>query len=194
MDYLLAIPNVSTMLMPLLKLCQDKNEHSYREVIEYLSSFFKLSNDDRRELLSSGGMPVFDNRVGWTQSELKHSGLIQSTRRGYFEITDRGLEALSQNVTIDKKFLRQYPEYLDYIHHTKRGNEVSKIDHVVDADKTPEEIFEYNSSLLFIFETSGISFQPIVVTLCSKDPCSCSPCLPALTSQNAILIFDDNFL
>jgi hypothetical protein len=45
-------------------------------------------------------------------------------------------------VTIDKKFLRQYPEYLDYIHHTKKGNEDTKIDHDVDADKTPEEIFE----------------------------------------------------
>lgn len=97
----MAIPSVSSMLSPLLKLCQDKKEHSYREAIEYLSSFFKLSDDERRELLASGGMPVFDNRVGWTRSELKHSGLIESTRRGYFKITHRGLEALSRHVTID---------------------------------------------------------------------------------------------
>src|SRR6476660_5051131 len=99
----MGIPNVSTMLTPLLKLCEDKNEHSYREAIEYLSSFFKLTNEDRKELLPSSGIPVFDNRVGWTQSELKHSGLIESTRRGYFRITDRGLAALSQNIRIDKK-------------------------------------------------------------------------------------------
>jgi restriction system protein len=136
----MGIPNVSTMLMPLLKLCKDKNEQSYREAIEYLSSFFKLSNDDRKELLPSSGIPVFDNRVGWTQSERKHSSLIESTRREYFRITNRGLEALSQNILIDKKFLRQYPEYLDYHHHTKKDTEDSKVDHTLD--KTPEEIFE----------------------------------------------------
>ena len=77
--------------------------------------------------MSSGAIPVFDNRVGWTQSELKHSGLIESTRRGYFKITDRGLEALSQHVTIDKRFLRQYPEYLDYIHSTKKVLRIRKL-------------------------------------------------------------------
>jgi restriction system protein len=130
------------MLTPLPELCKDKKEHSYRESIEYLSSFFKLSDDDRRELLSSGIMPIFDNRVGWMQSELKHGGLIESTRRGYIRITDRGSEALSLHVAIDKKFLRQYPEYLEYIYHAKKGTDDVKIEHTFDSDKTPEEIFE----------------------------------------------------
>jgi restriction system protein len=131
-----------TMLTPLLKLCEDKKEHSYREATEHLSSVFKLSNDDRRELLPSSVMSVFGNRVGWAQTRLKHSGLIESTRRGYFRITERGSTALLQKVTLDDKFLRQYPEYLEFVHPTKKDGDDSKIDNTLDTDKTPEEIFE----------------------------------------------------
>jgi restriction system protein len=127
--------------MPLLKLCEDKNEHSYHEAIEHLSNVFKLSKDDRRELLPSSGMSIFDNRVGWAQTYLKHSNLIESTRRGFFKITERGSDALLKKVTIDRKFLRQYPEYLEFIR-PKKDSEDSKIDNTLDIDKTPEEIFE----------------------------------------------------
>jgi restriction system protein len=110
----MAIPSTSSMLMPLLKLCQD------REAFEHLSTFFKLSSDDRREPLPSSGGSVFHNRVAWAQTSLEHSGLIESVRRGYFRITERGSMVLLQKVTIDRNFLKQYPEYIEFMHQTKK--------------------------------------------------------------------------
>ena len=77
---------------------------------------------------------------------LKHSGLIQSIRRGYFKITDRGIEALSQNVTIDNTFLKQFPEYHEFIRPKDEVGEstaTSSLD-ISKGDKTPDEIFEDN--------------------------------------------------
>ena len=39
-------------------------EHSYRDTIEFLAQKYNLSEDERKELLPSGRMPIFDNRVG----------------------------------------------------------------------------------------------------------------------------------
>ena len=122
-------------------MCEDKKEHSCHEAVEHLSNVFKMSHNDRRELLLSRGVPVFDNRVAWAQTRLKHSNLIESTRRGYFKITERGSTALSQGVTVDHKFLLQYPEYCEFTG-IKKGSEDSRIDNSVDIDKTPEETFE----------------------------------------------------
>jgi restriction system protein len=41
--------------------------------------------------------------------------LIESTRRGYFKITQRGIDVLSRNPTgINTKFLEQFPEYAEF--------------------------------------------------------------------------------
>lgn len=122
----MGIPTVSALLTPFLKLCGDKEEHSIQEAIESLSRLFRLSTDDRRKLLPSGGDLIFSNRVAWAQTILKHSRLIESVRRGYFRITDRGAGALSQNVTINNTFLKQFPEYLKFIRLRGEKNGVEK--------------------------------------------------------------------
>jgi restriction system protein len=61
-------------------------------------------------LLPSGGQATFDNRVGWARTYMKKAGLLESPRRSYFKITDRGLQALKTNPeSINNRFLQQYP-------------------------------------------------------------------------------------
>lgn len=93
----MSIPDYQTLMLPLLKLLVDKQEHSLRETIEALAEEFGLTEPERKELLPSGQQPVFDNRVGWARTYMKKAGLLETTRRGYFRITDRGLEVLKQN-------------------------------------------------------------------------------------------------
>ena len=84
-------------MLPLLKLAGDRKEHSLREVIEALADELKLTDEERKELLPSGQQATFDNRVGWARTCMKKAGLLKSTRRGYFQITERGLDVLEQN-------------------------------------------------------------------------------------------------
>ncbi len=116
----MALPDYQTVMLPLLRLAADGQEHSLRGNIERLASEFSLGEDERKELLPSGGQATFDNRVGWARTYMKKAGLLESPRRGYLRITARGREALKQNPEkIDVKFLEQYQEFLDF--RTKRA-------------------------------------------------------------------------
>jgi restriction system protein len=138
----MAVPDFQTIMLPLLQLAADQQEHSLRNTIEALAEQYALTKEERRELLPSGRARTFDNRVGWARTHLAKAGLLKSTRRGYFHITARGLHILAQQPgRVDMAFLRQYPEYLLFL---KPQN---KDDNTVDLPdpselQTPEEILE----------------------------------------------------
>jgi restriction system protein len=92
----MTIPDYQTLMLPLLKLAGDQQEHKFRFAVERLADEFSLSETERSELLPSGAQAIFDNRVGWARSYLKQAGLLDSNKRGFFEITERGLAVLRQ--------------------------------------------------------------------------------------------------
>ena len=111
----MAIPDYQSIMLPLLRLADDGNDHSLREAIEGLSNELELTEAERSELLPSGQQPKFDNRVHWARSYLTKAGLLEAPRRGHFRITDRGREVLSQKpVRIDVRFLDQFPEFVEF--------------------------------------------------------------------------------
>jgi restriction system protein len=110
----MSIPDYQSLMLPLLKIAGDRNEHLFRDAVEDLSNQFGLSDSDRRETIPSGTQPLIYNRVGWARTYLKKAGLLESNKRGYFHITKRGINVLSQDPTeINVAFLRQFPEFLE---------------------------------------------------------------------------------
>lgn len=98
------IPDYQTIMLPLLKFAGDGREHHIREAINYLAEKFGLSEEERKLLLPSGQEYVFDNRVRWAKTYLTKAGLLDSPKRGYFKITERGLNVLKnppQKLTIN---------------------------------------------------------------------------------------------
>jgi len=137
----MAIPDFQSIMLPLLKFSADKKEHSMREAMEFLSKQFNLTDEERRELLPSGQQAIFDNRVGWARTYMKKALLLESTSRGYFRITQRGLEVTKQNLTaIDVKFLGRFDEFKQFRALKKEGNLHKETDS--DQEKTPEEALE----------------------------------------------------
>jgi restriction system protein len=88
----MAIPDFQSMMLPLLQLASDGQEHSLSEAADALAGYFELPDEETKELLPSGKQSKFDNRVGWARTYLKQAGLLESTGRGLFRITDRGLD------------------------------------------------------------------------------------------------------
>ncbi len=144
----MAIPDYQTIMLPLLKLAADGQEHSLRGAIEDLADHFGLSEEDRKHLLPSGTQATFDNRVGWARTYMKKAGLLKDPRRGYFQITDSGFQALkAKPKNIDNKFLKQYPGFLEF--RTRNGNKdvaegtgVAAPSPAVDEERTPLEVME----------------------------------------------------
>lgn len=135
------LPDFQSIMLPLLKFTSDKKEHSIREVIEYLANLFKLNEQERKEFLPSGQQYVFDNRVGWARTYLKKAGLLESTRRSFFRITDLGLDVLSKNPQeINVKFLEQFPQFVEF-RNLRREKEEERQEE--GLEQTPQELLEY---------------------------------------------------
>lgn len=139
------IPDYQSTMLPLLRATEDGKEHSLRETIEFLANEFNLTDEERKELLPSGQQAIFDNRVGWACTYMKKAGLLESTRRGYFLITERGREVLKRNPkVINDRFLTQFPEFLEFQTRKSKKSTSNKNDKKLDIveSNTPAEIIE----------------------------------------------------
>ena len=138
----MAIPDYQSIMLPLLRFVADGDEHSLREAIDGLGEKFGLTNAERNELLPSGQQPTFDNRVAWARTYMGKAGLLEATRRGYFQITQRGREVLAKNPTeINVKFLEQFQEFIEF--RAKRRNRDSTTETIETGDlQTPAELME----------------------------------------------------
>jgi restriction system protein len=137
----MAIPDYQSIMLPLLTLAGDGQEHSLRESIETLAVHFQLTDEERRELLPSGRQPTFDNRVGWARTYMKKAGLLKSPRRGYIQITERGLSVLDEKPQeINTAYLSQFPEFVQF--RTPKPKEQAAVEAEHDDSATPEEEIE----------------------------------------------------
>jgi hypothetical protein len=111
----MAVPDYQRLMLPLLRLASDGQQHTLAESVERMADEFELSKEDRAEVLSRGQVKLY-NRVGWSTTYLKKAGLIESLGLGRFRITDRGQELLaSQPEKIDVSFLEaRFPEMLEF--------------------------------------------------------------------------------
>lgn len=108
------VPDYQTLMRPVLRLCADR-EVKVSEAISELAQELNLSDEERSEMLPSGRQTVFANRVHWAKTYLKQAGLVKATRRGYFEITDRGTSVLRDtSIELNSGFLEQFSEFQDF--------------------------------------------------------------------------------
>lgn len=138
----MSVPDFQTLMLPFLKILGDGYSHSFSEMTERLAAEFRLTDEERRELLPSGRQAKFDNRLGWASTYLRKAGLIENVGRGNYQITDRGLQVLGTNIEhISIRFLLQFPEFQEF--RTKsRIPEYSDDVETAEQSQTPEEALE----------------------------------------------------
>ncbi len=136
----MAIPDYQTLMLPLLKLAADEQDHKKRDAVTALSDHFQLTEYQRSEMLPSGGSPVINNRVGWASTYLKKAGLLESPKRGYFRITPAGLELLRANPeSVNNTTLESYQSFVEFRALKKSKPDDSASPFELDANYTPED-------------------------------------------------------
>ena len=135
------IPDFQTLMRPLLELHSDKNEHLNRDLVDALAQQFKLTEEERREMLPSGRAKLFDNRVGWAKTYIANAGLIQSPKRAISVITERGIEVLNQSQPINLKLLKGITESQEPTTTTAKPKKTITTETITE-ETTPEESFE----------------------------------------------------
>ena len=138
------VPDFQTVLLPLLRLAADGKEHSLSEALEKLAQTFSLDQSALSQLLPSGRQRTFDSRVGWAKTYLTKAGLIESTGRARFRITQRGLELLRTNPsTLNVSVLRRFPEFREFYQGTRgQRDEHAQEELSNEGAATPEELIE----------------------------------------------------
>lgn len=143
------IPDFQSFFYPFLKLSSDKNEHSLKDVRDYMTDYFSLTEEDKSEKVPSGTQTKFDNRIYWTKSYFIKAKLIEATKRAHFKITELGmqfLEKYKKNISI--KNLKEIEEFREFSTGSKEESIKNEKDEPAIDDKTPLETLE--DAYLFI--------------------------------------------
>ena len=138
------IPDYESIMLPLLKFASDGIEHSSKDAIENLSKVFNLTQEEKTRLYQTKNVAIFYDRVHWALSYLKHANILEGTKRGFFKITERGQNLLKQPLhEIDDKFLRQFPEFVEFQHGGKKNEKQELVEkQSIHSNRTPIELLE----------------------------------------------------
>jgi restriction system protein len=127
-------------MRPLLELASDGKEHSLAEAREKLGEIFRLTEEEKKALLPSGKQATFTNRVAWARVYLGQAGALESPKRGYFRISERGRQLLKdvpERITIRE--LEHFPEF----HKFRSGAKQQDHEEPESVERqTPEEMLE----------------------------------------------------
>jgi len=138
----MTVPDYQSLMLPVL-VASSKGEVRIGDVVNQLAEELELSPEDRSELLPSGKQTLFSNRVHWAKTYLTKANLMEITRRGHFQITDRGQDVLrSPPARIDNNFLGQFLEFREFRERSSGGAEETQLATAVSDNnkQTPDEI------------------------------------------------------
>ena len=142
----MAIPDYQSAMLPLLKRVADAREPaSIMELMPALAADFGLSEEEMAERLPSGVQGVFHNRLHWAKFYMTRAGLLETTKRGRFQITPDGSALLRTGLTqITNQKLSALPAFKAWFKSSQTGATNTPItEPAVDASgATPEERIE----------------------------------------------------
>ena len=136
----MAIPNFQALMLPVLKASAN-GEVKISDVVTQLGTTLGLTDQELSDLLPSGKQATFANRVNWAKSYLGKAGLVTLTRRGHFEISDRGRSVLaSPPQIINIKFLESFPEFKAFREDNGQNSSSQPQSEANLKDLTPDEV------------------------------------------------------
>jgi restriction system protein len=110
----MAVPDFQSLMLPLLETSREGRELSMEDARNRVAPGFNLSEADLAERMDSGAR-TYANRIAWAKIHLERAGLLEKTRRGWFQITDAGREVLAERPErIDLRYLSRFPGSLRF--------------------------------------------------------------------------------
>lgn len=89
-----AMPNWEGFMIPTLKVMNDGSVRHWRDFQPLVADLVQLTDEQRKEMLPSGGQLKYQNRIGWAVSFLTNVGAIERPKRGHYQITDAGRQLI----------------------------------------------------------------------------------------------------
>lgn len=175
----MALPTQTDAFYVTLEMFSDGLPHTRKDIFNKAISAISLSDEEVKEKTKSG-TPIYASRLGWGISYLERAGMLRKVRRGVYEITPRGEQALQDGVG-GKEFLYKLNTLIDEENPwnigadtNKESTEVVKSESSHD-ERSPQEAIEQAISslneslaselLTMILDHDPYVFEEIVVKL-----------------------------
>ena len=135
------VPDYQSLMLPVLRAVAAGEQH-IGAVVKRLGEELGLSEAARAALLPSGRQTIFANRVHWAKTYLAKAGLVETTKRGHFRLTQRGADVLAANPErIDNRFLSRFEEFRQFSARSAQPTHDKVVPEPADAaEQTPDEI------------------------------------------------------
>ena len=92
------VPTYEKFIDPILRyLAANPDGAPARNVYDAAAAALQLSDTDRQEFVPSGAQATYKNRAGWGHDRLKRFGLSISPRRGFWQLTQKGIDFARQH-------------------------------------------------------------------------------------------------
>lgn len=88
------MPTWEGFMIPTLRVLSDGETRHWRDFQPQVADDVELTEQQRAELLPSGGQLKYQNRIGWGVSFLTNVGALDRPKRGHYRITDAGRRVL----------------------------------------------------------------------------------------------------
>lgn len=158
------IPDFQSLMRPCLEILADGQEHQAASITESLALSFKLSDEERKELLPSGKQARFINRVSWAKGYLKKAGLLTSPSRGVLKITLRGQQVLESQEHINIAYLNRFAEFRAFRERVPSNVDVANTPQAI-SEKAPEEVISEK-----VFELEQALAQDLLERIMASPP------------------------
>lgn len=174
------IPDFQTIMRPLLEVVKDGQEYKVSHLIDPISDIFGLTPEERRERLPSQRTSTIQSRIYWARTYMQKAGLLEPTARGVFKITPRGMEALASGELLNVKYLKRYPEFVEF-HSGNKTKEQKKEETVVPiapVEQDPETMIAEATSAINlavadelmeqVLKMDAYDFEKLVIDILGK--------------------------
>jgi restriction system protein len=148
------VPGFQYFMTSFLKVLADGSTKHIRAIIEDVIKLEELTPEQCAVKLPSQNDTQVVNRIAWVRTYLFKAGLIKQVSRGFYHITESGLEALKQANRIDIKYLKQLTPYQEWITSFTKGKTEEEAVKELEDTSTPQERLEaaYNTIMSDVAE------------------------------------------
>ena len=110
----MAVPEAYDLLLPLLEVIKDKDEYKVLEITDEVIDYIDLDDEDK-EIRLPNNETLIASRISTANTYLRKANLIESNRFMYYNISEEGLNVLSENPDeITEEDLMKIPSFREY--------------------------------------------------------------------------------
>jgi restriction system protein len=95
------LPKFNETFTPILEILKDGEIIKGRELLRLVEEkFYSHLPENLLQQTTKSGERLIENRIAWGKSYLKKGGLVHYPQRGFVQITEKGISAKNDNITL----------------------------------------------------------------------------------------------